>query len=271
MAFAGAAWNTRPNVQVLSSAVPFHYHPSDDASQRRAARHIAAFRRAAEKLRLYYEQGLPAATEADEKDRDMYPHPTEYHDLGESRQQDFRYLSTMRGGNLVFECQLGDGRRICVKFTHRYSKEAHEFCTKGGFAPKLLGHEVTPGGWHMVVMEHLGNDYLQFQLDLVDEASLHKFKENIVSLHQAGYVHGDIRCTNTMVSKIGKGPIKLVDFDWAGETEIVRYPSNVRSGDDLWRPSGATDNELITVAHDIAMLDEMLGVTRKGQLVEYIG
>src|SRR5262249_35957004 len=42
MAFAGAAWNTRPNVQMLSTAVPFHYHRSDDISHARAARHIAA-------------------------------------------------------------------------------------------------------------------------------------------------------------------------------------------------------------------------------------
>jgi hypothetical protein len=33
IAFAGAAWNTRPNIQVLSSAVPFHYHISDDAEK----------------------------------------------------------------------------------------------------------------------------------------------------------------------------------------------------------------------------------------------
>jgi hypothetical protein len=92
IAFAGAAWNNRPNVQVLSSAVPFHYHTSDDASQRRAARHIAAFRHAAESLKLYYEQVLPAATESDEMQHQMYPHLNAYLDLRDSTEQHFQYI-----------------------------------------------------------------------------------------------------------------------------------------------------------------------------------
>ena len=143
--FAGAAWNNNhPNIQVLSSAVPFHYHPSDNASQRRAARHIAAFRRAAGKLKLYYEQGLPAATHADENHPHMYPHPTTYKAVSESTQQHLKYLSLMAGGNLLFECQLGDSRRVCVKFVRRYGQEVHKFCAKEDFVPKLLGCKVIP-------------------------------------------------------------------------------------------------------------------------------
>ena len=260
MAFAGAAWSTRPNVQVLSSAVPFHFHSSDDAAQLRAARHIAAFKRAADKLKLYYEQGL--ATEANENH--SYPHPTAYQVLGESTQQHFRYVSPMPGGNLIFECQLRNRCRICVKFARSYSQKVHEFCAKGNFAPKLLGYETIPGGWHMVVMEHLGEDYVDFDPYTVNQASQDDFEKNIASLHQAGYVHGDIRCVNTMMPTNGKGPIKLIDFEWAGEDAYVRYPAHVHSGIDLWRPEGAVDNEPITVAHDIAMLHEMFRWTRKG-------
>jgi hypothetical protein len=70
-----------------------------------------------------------------------------------------------------------------------------------------------------------------------------------------------------MIPHNSKGRIKLVDFDWAGEDEHVRYPADVRSGDDLWRPRGAVDNEAITVAHDIAMLHEMFGWTKRGLVV----
>ena len=267
MAFAGAAWNLRPNVQVLSTAVPFHYHTTDEASQRRAARHIAAFRHAAESLKLYYEQGLPAARESDKTQRQMYPHPTTYRDLGDSTQHHFQYVSSMPGGNLVFDCQRRDGLRVCVKFTRRYSREVHEFCASRDFAPKLLGYEGIPGGWHMVVMEHLGEDYMQFKQSSVNLASRDELERNITILQQAHLVHGDIRFTNTMVPSNGQGPIKLVDFDWAGRHGTVRYPANVRSGADLWRPAGATDNRLITVAHDIAMLYEMFGLTTRGLTV----
>jgi hypothetical protein len=153
--------------------VPFHYHTSDDASQRRAARHIAAFRHAAESLKLYYEQVLPAATECE---RQMYPHLTAYLDVGESTQQDFQYVSSMPGGNLVFDCQLSDGRRICVKFARRYGQEVHEFCARENFAPKLLCWKVIPGGWHMVVMEHLGEEYVQFDPTKVNQASREIFE-----------------------------------------------------------------------------------------------
>jgi hypothetical protein len=269
MAFAGAAWNTRPNVQVLSTAVPFHYHTSDDISQGRAARHIGALKNAAKTLWQYCNDGLSAASESNEPNHpQMYPHPTTYEDLGDSTQQDFRYVSSMAGGNLVFVCQVGDSRRVCVKFSRRYSQEVHDFCARGDFAPKLLGYKVIPGGWHMVVMEHLGADYVQFDRSLVDRARLDDFEKNIVSLHQAGLVHGDIRYTNTMVPMNGKGPMKLVDFDWAGVDNMVRYPANVRSGADLWRPKDAADNKPITVAHDIAMLHEMFGWTKDGNDVK---
>ncbi|KAG6374275.1 hypothetical protein JVT61DRAFT_4297 [Boletus reticuloceps] len=54
--FAGATWNRRPVVQVLSMLVAFHIHHMDDQNQLTVARHMAAFHRASEALRTYYKQ-----------------------------------------------------------------------------------------------------------------------------------------------------------------------------------------------------------------------
>ena len=42
------------------------------------------------------------------------------------------------------------------------------------------------------------------------------YKHNMTSLHQAGFMHGDIRSTNIMMRKNGPPVILLLDFDWAG-------------------------------------------------------
>jgi hypothetical protein len=71
-------------------------------------------------------------------------------------------------------------------------------------------------------------------------------------------VHGDIRDTNVMVRKDGEMGFMLVDFDWAGEIGVVRYPMNVNRAENLWRPDGASDGNVITAHHDIQMLEKML-------------
>ncbi|KAG6329173.1 hypothetical protein ID866_9915 [Astraeus odoratus] len=82
-------------------------------------------------------------------------------------------------------------------------------------------------------------------------------RDVLMQLHLKGYVHGDVRDVNTLVSKSDKQKFMLIDFDWAGEIGKVRYPMNVRRAIDLWRPSGAVDGALIMPEHDMDMLDEM--------------
>ena len=50
----------------------------------------------------------------------------------------------------------------------------------------------------------------------------------------------------------------IVDFDWAGEVEEVRYPAYLNRGPDLWRPDGAKDGELITTDHDMEMMEHII-------------
>jgi tRNA A-37 threonylcarbamoyl transferase component Bud32 len=50
-------------------------------------------------------------------------------------------------------------------------------------------------------------------------------------VHNAGYVHGDIRTSNILVYK--NSPM-LIDFDWAGNKGVVRYPINMNIDAKQW-------------------------------------
>jgi hypothetical protein len=48
--FAGAIWNTRPNMQVLSPTLPLFWHPTDKKMRTTAARYFGAFWKAIRSL-----------------------------------------------------------------------------------------------------------------------------------------------------------------------------------------------------------------------------
>ena len=144
--------------------------------------------------------------------------------------------------------------KICIKFVRHYSKDAHALCACKGFAPLLKGFEQLPGGWYMVVMEMIGQDYYCLSNFPYHYPHYRDIMRTLISLHQEGYVHGDIRHTNIMVKTDGAQGFKLVDFDWSGRIGQVRYPMNVYRSQRLWRPLGAVDGQLIQADHDTKML-----------------
>ena len=163
----------------------------------------------------------------------------------------------MDDSKLLFAAETADDENICIKFVRHYSKDVHAFCASKGFAPILEGFQVLPGGWHMVIMEMIGEDYCR----LMDFPPPYSHFDDIIgklaSLHQANYVHGDIRNTNIMVKKDGSQGLKLVDFDWSGRIGEVLYPMNVYRGQRLWRPREADDGQPIKAEHDIEMCKAM--------------
>jgi hypothetical protein len=56
--FSGAIWNTRPNMQVLSTALPLCYHQTDGKMRAMVARHVGALRNALQSLKTYYNSEL---------------------------------------------------------------------------------------------------------------------------------------------------------------------------------------------------------------------
>ena len=90
-----------------------------------------------------------------------------------------------------------------------------------------------------------------------------KVREHVLTLHHQGFVHSDIRPLNVLVKCPIAGyralSVQLVDFDWAGETNKVKYPFSVNPdlGNRFRRPSGVKGGGIITPAHDLAMVDLM--------------
>jgi serine/threonine protein kinase len=239
------------------------YHSTDVDMRMRAARYFGATKKAIAALQQYYQRDVPAIkcmSQADQPNP-MFPHPTQYHSLQDGTMHTFRYIGHIEAGKLIFVAKAGN-EKICVKFARRYSKEAHMKCASMGFAPQLRGFEELPGGWYMAIMDYLDAASYQELCSALPELSLASKKntareihEAISALHQAGYVHGDIRSNNVMKKK-GDGGIMLVDFDWAGIIEEVRYPMNVNIVE-IGRPQGAYDGQLILAEHDVAMVDSI--------------
>ena len=51
--------------------------------------------------------------------------------------------------------------------------------------------------------------------------------------------------------------VLLTDFEWAGRAGTARYPYFMNRANLTW-PGGASDNQLITVQHDLWWMNELL-------------
>ncbi|KAH7918819.1 hypothetical protein BV22DRAFT_1075898 [Leucogyrophana mollusca] len=251
IAFAGAAWNMRPSIQILSAGLPLHYHYTDSKMEITAARHMCAMKKAVHSLQEYYQAYPPPASSLSHSQ--LFPYRTYFTSRADGSRQDFEYTWQPSLERLLFFGTLRDKNDICVKFVRSYSDTAHALCASMGRAPALRGFERLPGGWLMVVMDALrADDYLDFRGSEPSSVLLAGIKETLTRLHDAGYVHGDVRNKNIMVSKHDNMRFMLVDFDLAGKIGEVRYPMHLNR--ELWWPEGAVDYALISADHDIAML-----------------
>ena len=256
--FAGAMWTDRPHLQVLAPVLPLFYHHTDVKMRERAARYFGAAKKAIYALKHYYEHTLPSICNLppDSRPNPAFPYQTEYVSLQDSSNQMFKYVCQLDADKLVFHATGMSGNDICVKFVRQYSKDAHLKCSALGFAPTLQGFESLPGGWYMVVMDFVDDAYELLEDSYFKPSFSTEVREKLTSLHQAGYVHGDIRATNIMVKKNGEQGIMLLDFDWAGEIGEIRYPMNVNITE-IRRPNGAIDKQLVLAEHDMAMIAYM--------------
>lgn len=257
--FSAAIWSNRPNLQVLSAALPLFPHRTDTAMHAMNARHFGALKKALASLKQCYDEEMADEGPRAQPNYTDYPYPLSYTCIETLSIHHFSYLSQIDVSKLLFTAVTTNEETICIKFVRHYSKAVHQFCASEGFAPTLKGFDELPGGWHMVVMEMIGDDYCC----LSDFPSYRHFEDifqKLASLHQAGYVHGDVRDTNIMVKKDGSPGFKLVDFDWAGIIGEVKYPMNVYVGARLWRPLEAEDGNLIMAEHDIAMLEAIFNI-----------
>ncbi|KAF8885864.1 hypothetical protein CPB84DRAFT_1554516 [Gymnopilus junonius] len=255
---------------MLSPAIPCHYQGTDIKMESMLVRHLGALRRAIHSLDAYYQEYnadplLP-------KRNPTHPYATSFTSRDGSVKH-FKYLSHLAPRNMFFgHMDDANSTAICVKFVPRYCKEVHELLAAEGFAPKLHAVERLPGGLYMVVMDDVSEEYVNLRDlirgggDLVTseehlgtrDSLSDKIRQCLQQLHQAGFVHGDVRNTNIMVKRGGfnDGSFLLVDYDSCGKIKQARYPLTLNITT-VERPEGAIGGALMEVEHDLEMLDNI--------------
>ncbi|TDL22381.1 hypothetical protein BD410DRAFT_770441 [Rickenella mellea] len=288
LGFMGFVYTDITQMQMLGPALRLDYHQTDLKLRRMTAQYLRAFKQTTIRLRKFYETEFPELKSSinQSKLNPQFPCYSRYAPLplvnsglhegigspakdvpsseedSSSAAKDHEIVYTAHPflKSLVFFGMVNDDA-VCVKFATSYSKMAHLTCAALGFAPQLLGFEELPGGWYMLVMDRIDNEYIPMDETYEAGVSLYDGLQDLISealsgLHQAGYVHGDLRPANVMVRRDGKEGLKFIDFDWSGVEGKVCYPMNVNRRD-LWRPKGVVDEAPILTTHDIAMVKHM--------------
>ncbi|KAI3596380.1 hypothetical protein WG66_003091 [Moniliophthora roreri] len=156
----------------------------------------------------------------------LVPPPSPQNDPHPSRDQSFRAIPNASWEDIITGTllhQVCDETPLVIKFVKVYGKEAHDYMTSKSLAPRLHSYDVFEmtsgyGGLKMVVM------------DFVDGMNLHgreipeEYKEELqltfMCMHEAGFVHGDIRPENIMVTCDHR--VMIIDFNTAAR--YARFP-----------------------------------------------
>ena len=151
----------------------------------------------------------------------------------------------------IFNANLyGSKGQFLAKMTsHSYGASVHRFLAHCGFAPRLLGEctldEHSPT---IYVMEKLDDSWVSLaawstegapvdsQQRSAARSQIYAWIIEIIGLLEGeNFVHGDLRTTNMMIKRDGSA-LKVIDFDWAGEAGVVRYPLERNDDIGYWPP-----------------------------------
>jgi hypothetical protein len=258
--FAGAVLTDRLQLETLVSPLVMHTSPHEIKVADQAARTFGAFRHAARSLREHYgklttQRNLASVPEESDIERLIFPYQGFFTD-SEKKRVEFTYVKRLFPDKLMFTAKA-DELDILIKFTRRYSELAHRLCAEKDVAPKLHAVEHLAGGWMMVAMDYLDPQVYAnlYAPPPSNPALLEKIMEVVQILHSGGFVHGDIRGPNLMVSRTDAGiidKVMLVDFDWAGLDGEVQYPAHINPEN---RPIGVSDGHTMEQKHDLQMVD----------------
>ena len=269
MGFYGAAWDgERVKVEPLAPGLDLATHWRERNGRHAIASCFDALVVATEHIQVHY-RSIEAEARANQahsaydphiQTARKYPFLTSYDDDGQ--ETSFTYDRRREEDKLVFSAtvnQPGSGDCI-IKFTCQYSEAAHRFLASRGLAPGIRQCIRISADWTAVVMDK-SNYQVLYGLGL-SKAEQDKVKCKVTSivetLHEGGFVHGDIRDTNFLIDLASLASddvtVHLIDFDWAGRIGEARYPMEINCTT-VRRPKGVEGGELIAEQHD----DEMVG------------
>ncbi|GJJ11044.1 hypothetical protein Clacol_005275 [Clathrus columnatus] len=244
-------------VEPLTPVYDLTVHWMDDEARHKIAATLDAVLKTVARLDRYYLSVKSTPT----KIQTEYPFWTAFVNSTGSRTH-FTYIGRV-SGKLIFNVVSETNDNLIVKFTRQYSETVHRFLANLKHAPLLLAVNDVGGGWKMVVMEYSQYTRLDSSALRLNDESRRTIKQQVQEivkkLHAQELVHGDIRQVNILVDKKTlDNPknilIHLVDFDWAGQAGIAKYPLRINTRS-IRRPSDVAGGTLITKSHDLAMID----------------
>jgi hypothetical protein len=152
-------------------------------------------------------------------------------------------VSVEDGVRCAFTASVNGPVEVVVKFTPKYCADAHLVLARQNKAPQLYFCGAVPQRYDhiMVVMA---------QVDGSPCLARAQVAPIVEALHVAGFVWGDARPANTLVT--ADGHVSIIDFDWSGRQGQAKWPSK-RNLCIFW-PPGAATKSFITADQDIAML-----------------
>lgn len=264
--FAGAIMTVAPIVEMISPLIPCDFNLHHFDLNHMLVRHLLAFRKATVNLETYYDaltpsRDLPSAS----LPNPSFPYRT-FFEVG-AQVTHFTYVRPISESHLLYKCKLVESNElVCVKFRRGdYGEEVHRFCASNGFAPKLHAVNDLSAGWKLVVMDLLDESYAPLfdRVDWLTADERNRVKGIVLDyarkMHAEGYVHGDIRDINVMLSKERpfNGDVQLIDFDWSGREGVPTYPFDVNTMT-VFRPSDVVGGAKITRDHDLQMVNDYL-------------
>jgi hypothetical protein len=260
--FSGVVLTDRLQLQVLTESFPMETNVHESAIVMRAARAFGAFRIAFQELTTHYNNLSKVVPSNLGRQREvMFPYPNSFAN-GSGVPTMFTYLERPDPSKLIFIATVGHSK-VFIKFTQRYSEDAHRHCAAAGVAPELYRVTLLPAGWFMVVMEYL-EPTMYRTLEPQDRGSVGLITEvgRVVGvLHAGGFVHGDIRTINMMVhcewgSSMEARKLLLLDFDWAGQEGEVKYPLDVDT-QNILRHSEVRGGAGMMKKHDLFVVEHL--------------
>lgn len=245
LSLSGAVFSDMATCDQLSPMVSLLWQPHSRLMVQ-AARCFAAIRKALPSLRSFYEALDREAPRQQVPTRQLeYPYSASF--IGpQGSEMHLHYKEKLSSTCFKATLEKEEGF-VLVKFCKSYSKDAHTCLASSRHAPHYLGMASLADKWLMVVMEYVtGSSW-----DDATEKPLPDLKAAVRLLHEAGFVHGDLRSNNILVVS---GTVRIIDFEWAGVAGACAYPLFMNHIDVEW-PDGARDGQPIKREHDMWWLN----------------
>ena len=157
------------------------------------------------------------------------------------------------GYNLVFRRHDGSYHKY-LRATESYGTDAHSWCAAQGYAPNFNVLDLCPS-WRRIEMSSTNtNEHWVLAHRASDPATraaiLVAVRHVLLEMHNAGFVHGDVRAGNVLYrieDGTGSMRVMLIDFDSSGRAGTIRY--SILPFSIPYAPA-AVPGGLVTAEHD---------------------